>query len=264
MVLLIQKGCSGSRFVAILDAASLKPDADKWDDKSQGKKSDKGVFDSSTIMVTRSNEASTSSGKHTAPVGVDMKIASRTPTKASSQRKNKKSGQSQRKIQKSGQSQTISRDTDSVIVDQLSEKNMDPSSKGPKRKADIEFEMQMEMALSATAAQASECHVDNDVKSSSISSSSLSPFKRLKKIEFVESQEISTAVGSRKTGAPMYWAEVYCSGENSAGKWVHVDAVNAIIDGEHKVEAAAAACKTNLRYVVAFAGHGAKDVTRRL
>ncbi|KAF2295439.1 hypothetical protein GH714_032933 [Hevea brasiliensis] len=32
---------------------------------------------------------------------------------------------------------------------------------------------------------------------------------------------------------------------------------------EKKVEAAAAACKTSLRYVVAFAGHGAKDVTRR-
>ncbi|KAK9050016.1 hypothetical protein SSX86_031015 [Deinandra increscens subsp. villosa] len=61
----------------------------------------------------------------------------------------------------------------------------------------------------------------------------------------------------------MYWAEVYCTGDNSTGKWVHVDAVNAIIDGEHKVEAAAAACKTNLRYVVAFAGQGAKDVTRR-
>ncbi|KAI7745294.1 hypothetical protein M8C21_017215, partial [Ambrosia artemisiifolia] len=75
--------------------------------------------------------------------------------------------------------------------------------------------------------------------------------------------EISTAVGSRKTGAPLYWAEVYCCGENSTGKWVHVDAVNAIVDGEHKVEAAAAACKTKLRYVVAFAGQGAKDVTRR-
>ncbi|KAI3798656.1 hypothetical protein L1987_33934 [Smallanthus sonchifolius] len=242
-----------TRFVSILDAASLKPDADKCDDMSQGRKSDKGVFDSSTIMVTKSSEASTSSGKHSAPVGVDEKIASEASTKASSQRK----------IKKSGQSQTISRDTDSPIVDQSNEKNMDSSSKGSKRKGDIEFEMQMEMALSATAAQTSECNLDNDVKRSNISSSSLSSFKRLKKIKFEESQEISTAVGSRKTGAPMYWAEVYCSGENSTGKWVHVDAVNAIVDGEQKVEAAAAACKTNLRYVVAFAGQGAKDVTRR-
>nr|GEV31074.1 DNA repair protein RAD4 isoform X1 [Tanacetum cinerariifolium] len=54
----------------------------------------------------------------------------------------------------------------------------------------------------------------------------------------------------------------YYSGENSTGKWVHVDVVNAIIDGEHDVEAANAACKTSLRYVVAFAGRGAKDVTQ--
>ncbi|KAJ0703791.1 putative DNA repair protein Rad4 [Helianthus annuus] len=244
-----------TRFVSILDAASLKPDADRCDDMPQGRKLGKGVFDSSTIMVTQSNEASTSSGKHTAPVGVDKKIAVEASTKASSQRKSKKSGQSQ--------SQTVSRDTDFPIVDQSSEKTMDPSSTGVKRKGDIEFEMQMEMALAATAAQTLERNLDNDVKSSNISSSSLSPFKRLKKIKFEESQDISTAVGSRKTGAPLYWAEVYCGGENSTGKWVHVDAVNAIVDGEHKVEAAAAACKTNLRYVVAFAGQGAKDVTRR-
>lgn len=44
---------------------------------------------------------------------------------------------------------------------------------------------------------------------------------------------------------------------------MHIDAVNNFIDGEHKVEAVASACKKSLRYVVAFAGNGAKDVTRR-
>ncbi|KAL8246727.1 hypothetical protein R6Q59_007943 [Mikania micrantha] len=242
-----------TRFVSILDVASLKPDTDKCDDMSQGRKPDKGVFNSPTIMVTQSNEASTSSGKKSACVGVDKKIASEASSKDSNQRK----------IKKSVHSQIISRDTDPPIVDQSNEENMDLSSKGSKRKGDIEFEMQMQMALSATAAQTSECNHDKDVKSSNISPLSLSPFKRWKKLKLEESMDISTAVGSRKTGAPLYWAEVYCSGENSTGKWVHADAVNAIVDGEHKVEAAAAACKTNLRYVVAFSGQGAKDVTRR-
>jgi len=66
-----------------------------------------------------------------------------------------------------------------------------------------------------------------------------------------------------KVRSPLYWAEVYCSEENLTGKWVYIDAVNFIIDGEDKIEAMAAACKTSLRYVVAFAGQGAKDVTRR-
>ena len=52
-------------------------------------------------------------------------------------------------------------------------------------------------------------------------------------------------------------------GKNLTGNWVHIDVVNAIIDGEQKVEDAATACQTLLRYVVAFASHRAKDVTHR-
>ena len=44
---------------------------------------------------------------------------------------------------------------------------------------------------------------------------------------------------------------------------MHVDVVNDLIDAERKVEASSAVCKKPLRYVVAFAGNGAKDVTRR-
>ncbi|KAL6225771.1 hypothetical protein ACLB2K_004620 [Fragaria x ananassa] len=102
-------------------------------------------------------------------------------------------------------------------------------SKELKRRWDLEFEMQMQMALSAMAVPTVDIKI----------------------------------VGSRKEGSTLYWAEVYCNGENSTGKWLHIDAINAIIDGEQKVEAVAAACKTPLRYVVAFAGNGAKDVTRR-
>jgi len=118
--------------------------------------------------------------------------------------------------------------------------------------------------MSATAV-ATQSNKELDVKESSNSSDVSSPFKRIRKIanEESSSQGISTALGSRKIGSPLYWAEVYCSGENLTGKWVHVDAVHDIVDGEQKVEAAADACKTSLRYVVAFAGLGAKDVTRR-
>lgn len=46
-------------------------------------------------------------------------------------------------------------------------------------------------------------------------------------------------------------------------RWVHVDATRGIVDGADQVEGATAACRSPLRYVVVFAGAGAKDVTRR-
>lgn len=244
----------------MLDVASLKPDADKSEDVFQGRKTRKGLFDSSTVMVTRPNEASTSSSKQLEPINCNKKNASEASVKPSRQKKLKKSGQT-------------------IIQDQSNERMVDSpnplsdacasTSEGLKRKGDLEFEIQMEMALAATATATknSELNGDTDIKNIN-SSPIISPFKKLKTVKCVESESsshgVSTAIGSRRTGAPLYWAEVYCSGENSTGKWVHVDVVNAIIDGEQNVEAAAAACKTSLRYVVAFAGRGAKDVTRRL
>ncbi|KAI3518985.1 hypothetical protein L1887_07933 [Cichorium endivia] len=222
-----------TRFVSILNVASLKPDADKSDDTSPGKKSGKGVFSSSTIMLTRSNEASTSSTKQSPP-------KKKTPETCTTS--------CQTEVKKS--SQTIS-----PIVDQ--------STEGSKRKGDIEFEMQMQMALSATATAT--VPSESNVKDSNTNSINISPFKKLKKIN-LEDQGISTAIGSRKVGAPLYWAEVYCNGEKSeksTGKWIHIDTINATIDGENKVEASVSACKTSLRYVVAFSNQGAKDVTRR-
>ncbi|XP_027941751.1 DNA repair protein RAD4 [Vigna unguiculata] len=138
-------------------------------------------------------------------------------------------------------------------------------SRKSKRKGDLEFDMQLEMALSATAVESEESK--NKSAANPESSCFSCPSKRVKRVTVEESstssQVISTAIGSMKVGSPLYWAEVYCSEENLTGKWVHVDAVNLIIDGEDKVEAMVAACKTSLRYVVAFAGQGAKDVTRR-
>ncbi|KAF7100728.1 hypothetical protein CFC21_102206 [Triticum aestivum] len=129
----------------------------------------------------------------------------------------------------------------------------------PKRKGDVEFELQLQMALSATGAEIQE-------KLAATSSQSIgtlldsTPLKKLRKNAEVASN--SSAVWSR-SGPPLYWAEVYCGGQTLTGKWVHVDVVNDIIDGERKVEAASAVCRKPLRYVVAFAGGGAKDVTRR-
>lgn len=142
------------------------------------------------------------------------------------------------------------------------------NTEGPKRKGDIEYELQVQMALNATAARIHESGLGPDLKDGQCSSSSLtSPSREAKRIRTNEppvcAQGSSMAVWSRKLGPPLYWAEVFCSGETLTGRWVHIDSANAVIDGEQEVEAAAAACRRSLRYVIAFAGNGAKDVTRR-
>eukprot|EP00850_Spirogloea_muscicola_P006439 SM000030S11448 [mRNA] locus=s30:669086:672434:- [translate_table: standard] len=65
-------------------------------------------------------------------------------------------------------------------------------------------------------------------------------------------------------GPILHWAEVFCPGEGPEGRWVHVDGARGVVDGANDVEAATAAgCCQPLRYVLAFAGGGAKDITRR-
>lgn len=132
----------------------------------------------------------------------------------------------------------------------------------PKRKGDVEFELQLEMALSATAAETQNNKLATNMnQSTGRLQDSTPPLKKLRQNS--EAVSTSSAVWSRSAGAPLYWAEVYCSGEASTGRWVHVDVVNDLIDAERKVEAASAVCKKPLRYVIGFAGNGAKDVTRR-
>ncbi|KAH9675408.1 DNA repair protein RAD4 [Citrus sinensis] len=260
-----------TRFVSILDVASLKPEADKNVSSNQdSSRVGGGIFNAPTLMVAKPEEVLASPVKS---FSCDKKEnVCETSSKGSPEYKysSPKSNNTQSKK--------------SPVSRELSSRNLDPSSsmacsdiseachpkeksQALKRKGDLEFEMQLEMALSATNVGTSKSNICSDVKDLNSNSSTVLPVKRLKKIESGESSTsclgISTAVGSRKVGAPLYWAEVYCSGENLTGKWVHVDAANAIIDGEQKVEAAAAACKTSLRYIVAFAGCGAKDVTRR-
>ncbi|KAJ0098902.1 hypothetical protein Patl1_21240 [Pistacia atlantica] len=258
-----------TRFVSILDVSSLKPEADKNESSSLDGGRSGGIFGSPTLMVTRPKEVALSLDKL---ISCDKKenvceISSRGLSKC----KNSSPTSYNTQSKKSAIPDELNdRASDSLSCDahcDTSEACHSKESQGLKRKGDLEFETQLQMALSATAAGNCKSNLGSDEKNLNSDENVSSPFKRMKKIENIESstshEGISTAVGSRKVGSPLYWAEVYCSGENFTGKWVHVDAANAIIDGEQKVEAAASACKIALRYVVAFAGHGAKDVTRR-
>ncbi|RWW36466.1 hypothetical protein BHE74_00058514, partial [Ensete ventricosum] len=135
-----------------------------------------------------------------------------------------------------------------------------------KRKGDMEFMLEMEMAISATAAAVAENKLHSEIDES-LCARLASFVKKLTQRSAVDPSismhSSSGAVWSRRTGPPLYWAEVYCSGETLTGRWVHVDAANAIVDGAERVEAAAAACRRPMKYVVAFAANGAKDVSRR-
>ncbi|XP_044468590.1 DNA repair protein RAD4 isoform X2 [Mangifera indica] len=258
-----------TRFVSILDVSSLKPEADKNESLDQDGGRSGRIFSSPTLMVTRPQEVSSSLDKL---ISCNKKENVREKSsRVSSKCNNRSSTSCNTQSKKSAIADELNdRTADSLLCDahcDTSEACHSKESQGLKRKGDLEFEMQMQMALSATAAGSCESNFGSDEKNLKSDENVSSPFKRMKRIENIESspscEGISTAVGSRKVGSPLYWAEVYCSGENLTGKWVHVDAANAIIDGEQKVEAAASACKITLRYVVAFAGHGAKDVTRR-
>ncbi|XWS75588.1 hypothetical protein CRYUN_Cryun01aG0103500 [Craigia yunnanensis] len=261
-----------ARFVSILDVTSLKPDADKYEPSSlEANRVGGGIFSTSTLMVANPKEVSI----HLSPV-----------KSSSCSEKDDHGENSLRSSRKSKGGCSTSNDTQSrysTAVDELTDGTstcqvqsdtsgqcIPTKSQGLKRKGDLEFEMQLAMAMSATTVGIHEnISGSSDVKTLNGNNSleASTPTKRWKRIQKVESatcsQGLSTALGSRKVGSPLFWAEVYCGGENLTGKWVHVDAVNAIIDGEQKVEDAAAACKTSLRYVVAFADRGAKDVTRR-
>ncbi|XVF71396.1 hypothetical protein PTKIN_Ptkin12aG0034100 [Pterospermum kingtungense] len=260
-----------ARFVSILDVASLKPEADKYEPSGlEANRVRGGIFSTATLMVASPKEASipfspvqSSSGGEKDHGEYSLRSSSKS-----------KGGCSTSNDTQSGYSTALDELTDGKstckVQPDASEECIPTKSQGLKRKGDLEFEMQLAMAISATSVGAHENIAgSSDVKTLNGSNSleASTPAKRWKRIHKVESatcsQGLSTALGSRKVGSPLFWAEVYCGGENLTGKWVHVDAVNAIIDGEQKVEEAAAACKTSLRYVVAFAGRGAKDVTRR-
>ncbi|XP_061349363.1 DNA repair protein RAD4 isoform X2 [Gastrolobium bilobum] len=253
-----------ARFVSILDVASLKPDQSF---RPVASRSSKGIFNTSTPMVSKLKSDFTSPQKSLScyerdkvcegSLGHSRKSKKcRTASHVPRSRDHPFAGDLNDNVTDSQTLETQDTNPESCLADE---------SHDSKRKGDLEFEMQLEMALSATAIECQESKMVSGVNADSSDFSCSS--KRMKRVVGEESstspQVISTAVGSMKVGSPLYWAEVFCSEENLTGKWVHIDAVNLIIDGEDKVEAMAAACKTSLRYVVAFAGQGAKDVTHR-
>ncbi|OMP08921.1 DNA repair protein Rad4 [Corchorus olitorius] len=263
-----------TRFVSILDVASLKPEADKHEPMSRvANRVGGGIFSTSTLMVANPREVSIPSSPvksfSCSEKGNHCENSSRSSCKS-------KDGCSTSDGPHSRFSTDVDELTDKTANSFSCQAQLDTSgqcapknSQGLKRRGDLEFEMQLAMAISATTVGTHENSAgSSDVKvlngSKSLDASTTKRWKRIQKVESAtSSQGLSTALGSRKVGSPLFWAEVYCGGENLTGRWVHVDAVNALIDGEQKVEDAAAACKTSLRYVVAFAGRGAKDVTRR-
>ncbi|CAJ1970819.1 unnamed protein product [Sphenostylis stenocarpa] len=248
------------RFVSILDVSPLKP-------VQAASGSTSGIFKTSTPMISKRKldfkspqESLSCSDKGN--VCESSLVCSKKSKKC---HVTKHMDQSSAPPIVEGRNDSVANSKASETRDTNLESCLTDKSRKSKRKGDVEFEMQLEMALSATAVESLESKIKSDANPGSLCFSC--PSKRVKKVTGEESstssQVISTAIGSTKVGSPLYWAEVYCSEENLTGKWVHVDAVNLIIDGEDKVEAMAAACKTSLRYVVAFAGQGAKDVTRR-
>lgn len=237
-----------TRFVSVLDVASLKPEVDG--DYIENSRERKDIFNSSTLMVSKLSTDRTCSTKSSASSRKDIHNTFVTSVSKA------KLGHLPTNVEDSLVSNQLKKSDQPVDEQQCASED----DKRPKKKGDLEFEMELQMAMSATALVASSSG------SPSSSLNTISPKKKSKRITEESpssSHVISTAIGSRKVGAPLYWAEVYCSGENMTGKWIHIDAVNSVVDGELKVEAAVAACKKSLRYVVAFAGHGVKDVTRR-
>ncbi|KZV40185.1 DNA repair protein complementing XP-C cell [Dorcoceras hygrometricum] len=255
-----------TRFVSILDAISLKPDADKWKFTAEVTEGEKNIFNSSTLMVGGPDCSSAFSLKSF----LNVKGSGQTAAKSidiSETDKSRKHGTESQVSQIPSEPKKMLHEL--VYKTPFSAfESCDVKVEGLKRKGDLEFQLQLEMALSATAVESFKHSMTSNVfESPSTSSTHPPPYRRMKRIKLEESQTslqgISTAIGTRMVGAHLYWAEIFCAGDNMTGKWVHVDVINAIVDGEDKVEAAAAVCKTSLRYVVAFHGNGAKDVTRR-
>ncbi|XP_020178144.1 DNA repair protein RAD4 isoform X1 [Aegilops tauschii subsp. strangulata] len=246
-----------ARFVTNMDVVGLKPDA-----KAMGTPNQDG-----TRLSTRALPCSPVAAGHN-------EFNTLSPARLEVNTEHRFSRAKQRgdlgNLKRTSACKSLSKNLSNCKADQYASTSKDESSSSPnsftssnaeipKRKGDVEFELQLQMALSATGAEIQEMLA----ATSSQSIGTLldyTPLKKLRKNAEVASN--SSAVWSR-SGPPLYWAEVYCGGQTLTGKWVHVDVVNDIIDGERKVEAASAVCRKPLRYVVAFAGGGAKDVTRR-
>ncbi|XP_020269305.1 DNA repair protein RAD4 isoform X2 [Asparagus officinalis] len=251
-----------TRYVSILDVVSLKPDTDASGTLiNDAPRLDTRLYSSTTAVASSFNPAESidSEKDHNAHESQSGNLHKKE-RKSTCKKKLLKGVNMTKQIDDgSGNSSEIKSCKDNLGSCPTESPHVS------KRKGDLEFELQMEMALFATAAGTHDSMMEPELHESLSSSSSLaSPLKKLKEINpSALTNSGSSAIWSRKHGPTLCWAEVYCSMETLNGRWVHVDAANGVVDGEEKVEAAAAACRRPLKYVVAFAGNGAKDVTRR-
>lgn len=248
--------------MSILNVASLKPEADMSQKlASDAPRLDTRFYSSVSTVGNSSNHADSFDAAMTNNASESHRCSFPKKATSSSCRKNL--------LKDVDITNQTDDGTDHATETKSSSGNLDScptkSSQVLKRKGDLEFDLQMEVALSATAAGTYESKMRLDIHELPSSSSSPTPLsKNLKKTHSVLSiNNSSSAVWSRKNGPPLHWAELYCSSEALTGRWVHIDAANGVIDGEGKVEAAVAACRKPLKYAVAFAGNGAKDVTHR-
>ncbi|XP_020584601.1 DNA repair protein RAD4 isoform X2 [Phalaenopsis equestris] len=250
-----------TRFVSNLDVVSLKPDVDMPGNSS---------FNTTHLNTKISSSLSSDSSPkfHTLDRAhlSDSRDEAMHPNTTNSSRLPKIGNNTtcNKKVRRGLIASISLADEKHVSTSQAGAENLGSYNEGSKRKGDLEFELQMAMALSATATTTTKSLDMDDLHNSSTSSSPMKKVRIAKTGESLFSTSHSSGgVWSRKNGPPLYWAEVYCSGETGNGRWVHVDAANYLVDGEENVEPASAVCKKPIRYVVAFAGNGAKDVTRR-
>ena len=160
-----------------------------------------------------------------------------------------------------------------------------PVSLKRKRKGDVEEEIAMAMAIAATdfARESKEsceekqlaCGSENEVLSGTITNqdktSDSNQVKR-KSVKARKDNRPGAAYGNHGLLVGQYWLEVFCchshsnvhkgSDTLSQDRWVHFDPITGWFDQPENVEGLVAR-PNDLAYVVACAGGGAKDVTRR-
>ncbi|CAN6466036.1 unnamed protein product [Victoria cruziana] len=219
-----------ARFVSVLDVAPLKPEMEDTGHRElENVGQDKPCISSEKAMT---NLGQLFTGVP-ACVSTSAKVLRSSVSGTCQRRKQSKrlNNDSTPQCKDSSNASHLNADFEDIMKQQIVDTYgisvaTDAHASGSKGKGDLEFEMQMQMAVSATAAAV----YQNDPHM--CSENLLSDLAHV----FSEGK-------AKFQGSP--------------------NATNAIVDGENKVEAAVAACKKILTYVVAFAGSGAKDVTRR-
>lgn len=116
-----------------------------------------------------------------------------------------------------------------------------------KRKCETEFERELALAMEVTSWKVSNVGIDDKMEP--------------EHSRFLKKRATENDPKPILDGLGAHWLEVFC-GDARDGKWVHCDPINGNIDSPDDVELKLKKSGA-LVYVVAFAGRGAKDVTRR-